>query len=102
MANRKIAELMNLGERAAEHLATIGIYTEEDLERVGVVEAYLQLKAVGFQQWTVLGVWSMWGALHDMHWNHIPSHVKEALRKAITPTEAPMPKPSKAKRGTKA
>ncbi|MCE7946640.1 MAG: competence protein TfoX [Chloroflexi bacterium CFX4] len=87
--DRKIAQLLNLGERAAEHLASIGIYTESDLRQAGIVEAYLQLKAMGYRQWTLLGLWAMWGALHDTHWQQVPPEVKEELRRAVKPAKTP-------------
>jgi DNA transformation protein and related proteins len=39
-----ITSLMNLGAKTANWLAAVGIHTAEDLEQVGVVEAYCAVK----------------------------------------------------------
>ena len=72
-------KLRNLGPRSAEWLADIGVYTVDDLARVGVVEAYFLVKAKGYNASAVL-LYALYGALHDMHWQDVPLETRAQLR----------------------
>lgn len=62
-------------------LNEIGIFTRGDLENTGITMAYKILQH-RFPNVNILFLYSMYGALSDCHWNHLPPGVKETLRKA--------------------
>ncbi len=44
----EISDLRNLGGKSEEWLNAIGVFTRQDLERLGSVEIYRSLKEAGF------------------------------------------------------
>ncbi len=75
-----ITSLMNLGEKTAGWLASIGIETAEDLADYGVVEAYLQLKRMHPRRVSVNVLYALQGALLGVKWNLLPETLKDDLR----------------------
>ena len=76
--NRGIAQLPNLGPKSATILEKISIYTEEDLQNIGAVEAFLRLRAVGIQPSLNL-LYAMEGALIGQKWNELDQDLKMEL-----------------------
>ena len=77
-----IAELKNLGEKSQEWLAEIGVFTLEDLKRVGSVECYRLLRQQGLPASLNL-VYAIEGALLDVHWTKLPASVKAELKQLV-------------------
>lgn len=74
-----IAQLRNLGPASARMLASIGVTTRGDLERVGPVLAYRALKD------THAGVslnllYAMHGTLTDQRWDRLPAAARARLQ----------------------
>jgi hypothetical protein len=79
---------MNLGEKTAEWLATIGIHTAEDLAEYGVVRAYYQLKQSHPRKASVNVLYSLQGALLGVKWDLLPEDLKDALRQQVADLDA--------------
>ena len=81
-ANPAVRELRNIGATVAQRLHEIGIRTKDDLERVGAVTAYCEIKHRHPEARTPLCyyLYSLEGALRDQHWDDIGENVKKALR----------------------
>lgn len=85
-ASVSVKELRNVGATVAQRLHEIGIHTKADLERVGAVTAYCEMKQRHPEARTPLCyyLYSLEGALRDKHWDDIGEEVKQALRKEAT------------------
>ena len=67
-----------MGPKSAAWLRQIGIRTEEDLRKIGAVEAYRRVKLAGFKP-TLNLLYSMAGAEDDCHWTALSEERKHAL-----------------------
>jgi hypothetical protein len=79
---------MNLGEKTAEWLATIGIHTAEDLAAYGVAKAYHQLKQSHPRKATVNVLYALQGALMGVKWDLLPEDLKDELRRQVAELDA--------------
>jgi hypothetical protein len=73
-----VAKIRNVGPKSAAWLRQIGIRTEEDLRKLGAVEAYRRVKVAGFKP-TLNLLYSMAGAEDDCHWTALSEERKAAL-----------------------
>jgi len=80
---RSLSELDNLGPRSQEWLNAIGIYTLPDLEEIGGVEAYRQLRELDYPA-TLNLVYGIEGAIMNCHWNHLPPDIRESLKGQVS------------------
>lgn len=71
-------KIRNVGPKSAAWLRQIGIRTEEDLRRMGSVEAYRRVKLAGFKP-TLNLLYSMAGAEDGCHWTALAEERKAAL-----------------------
>jgi DNA transformation protein len=78
MKKDDIAALRNLGPKSATWLHAVGIHTRADLERLGAVRAYLQVKRGGFKVSLNL-LYALAGVLQDVHWNKLPHDERSRL-----------------------
>lgn len=77
----RLADLKNIGVTVERRLHEIGIFTREDLERIGPAVAYRKMKTK-YPDVTLprcYYLYSLEGALRDVHWNNIPDAVKRRL-----------------------
>lgn len=83
--NVRISELKNIGETIEKRLNEIGIFTKEDLELTGPVDAYkkIQENNPGKTIPVCYYLYSFEGALTNKHWDDIPEKIKEQLRKKV-------------------
>ncbi|MFH0935090.1 MAG: TfoX/Sxy family protein [Pseudomonadota bacterium] len=72
-----IANLQNFGPKSQQMLAQAGIHTFEQLQALGAVRAYVQVKRSGNNASLNL-LWAMEGALSGQHWQVVAKH--ERLR----------------------
>ena len=82
-----IAQLKNIGPTIARRLAEIGIHTKADLEAIGPVAAYRRMcvKHPGTTIPVCYYLYSLEGALRDVHWDDIGETVKHSLRIQLSP-----------------
>lgn len=78
-----INELKNMGPKITEWLIDIGIETEADLERVGVINVYKMLKAKQPRHVNLNALWSLQGALLGIPWDKLPVDMKDSIRKQL-------------------
>lgn len=75
-----IHEVRNIGPKTAEWLVAVGVSTFEDLERIGVLEAYKLLVEQYPHKITLNALWGLQGALLDIPWNEISPEMKVKLK----------------------
>ncbi len=73
--------LLRLGPVSAGWLREIGIETEDELRRVGVVQAYRQVKAIHPREATLNLLYGLEAALVGIHWNDLPPQRKAELKR---------------------
>ncbi|SHN07520.1 TfoX/Sxy family protein [Phytopseudomonas punonensis] len=85
--NDELQNLKNLGKTSSQWLHAVGIHNANDLRRHGAVEAYRAVRARGFRASKVL-LYSIEGALLDIHWSELPTTRKESLNQQLeTPAD---------------
>lgn len=72
------AKLRNIGPKSAAWLRQVGLHTRADLERAGVVGAFLKIKRAGFKPSMNL-LYALEGALLGSHWQDVPIDRREQL-----------------------
>ena len=78
----ELSQLRNIGPTIKKRLNEIGVYTKQDLEKMGPVKAYQRMKA-NYPAKTLpvcYYLYSLEGALAGKHWDDIPEAVKGKLR----------------------
>jgi len=78
----ELSELKNLGPKSRAWLNEIGVFTLADLEEIGPVEAYRQIKGRGHNASLNL-VYGIQGAIIGTPWNHLPLDIRERLRREV-------------------
>jgi DNA transformation protein len=83
--NRNLTELKNIGRKIAGRLNEVGIFSEDDLRRVGAVGAHRLIKEryPGETLPVCYYLYAFEGALHDRHWDAIGEERKTQLRAGI-------------------
>ena len=83
--NRKLTELKNIGKKIADRLNEVGIFSENDLRKVGPAGAYSMIKE-RYPAETLpvcYYLYSFEGALSDKHWDDIGEKRKRGLKEKI-------------------
>ena len=75
--------MKNLGPKSSEWLASVGVYSLDDVAKLGVVETYKLVKAAYPEKVTLNMLWGLQAALLDIPWNELPPDIKSALRKQV-------------------
>jgi hypothetical protein len=78
-----MSKLRNLGPKSSEWLSAVGVHSLEDVERLGVVETYLRVKAAFPDRVSLNMLWGLQGAVMEIPWNQIPEDIKLDLLKQI-------------------
>ena len=74
-----IRDLKNIGPQSAKWLEAIGVHTRSDLSALGVINAFRMMRGHGYNVTPVM-LYALQGALMDLHWNRLPSKLKDDLR----------------------
>ena len=75
--------MKNIGPKSREWLASVGIYTLDDVAELGVVETYKRVKAAYPEKVLLNLLWGLQAALLDLPWNELPPDIKSELRKQV-------------------
>jgi len=75
--------MKNLGPKSREWLASVGVYTLDDVVKLGVVETYKRVKAAYPEKVSLNLLWGLQAALLDLPWNELPPDIKAELRKEV-------------------
>jgi len=85
-------KLRNIGPKSAAWLRQTGIRTQEDLEAVGALAAYVRVKRAGFKPSLNL-LYALEGAIVGCHWQEIPEARRSELVLAAGEEVAKLPLP---------
>ena len=83
--NRNLTDLKNIGKTIAERLNEVGIYSDDDLRKVGAVGAYSLIKDKHPSETLAVCyyLYSFEGALTDKHWNELGEKRKQQLKAQV-------------------
>jgi hypothetical protein len=90
MAGKDDNKIRNIGPKSAAWLRQVGVRTQDDLVRLGPVEAFMKVKRAGFRPSLNL-LYSLAGAIANCHWADLPDERKRALVSAAEAAEAANP-----------
>src|SRR5690242_19181652 len=71
MAGKDDNKIRNVGPKSAAWLRQVGVRTQEALERLGPVEAFMKVKRAGFRPSLYL-LYALAGAIENCHWADLP------------------------------
>ena len=75
--------MKNIGPKSREWHASVGVYTLDDVAKLGVVETYKRVKAAYPEKVSLNLLWGLQAALLDLPWNELPPDIKSELRKQV-------------------
>ena len=75
--------MKNMGPKSSELLASVGIYTLDDVAKLGVVEAYRRVKAVDPDKVSMNLLYGLQAALLNLPWNELPPDIKDELKNQV-------------------
>ena len=84
--------LRNIGPKSAAWLRQVGLRTQQDLQAVGAVGAFVKVRRAGFKPSLNL-LYSLEGALLDCHWQDVPETRRAQLVEAAEAATALLPDP---------
>ena len=90
MAGKDTNKIRNVGPKSAAWLRQVGVRTQQDLEQLGPVEAFMKVKRAGFRPSLNL-LYSLAGAIADCHWTDLPDERKVELVQAAQADESGNP-----------
>jgi len=84
--NRKLTELKNIGKKIAGRLNEVGIFSEDELEFTGAVNAHKLIKEKYPNETLPVCyyLYSFEGALCNKHWDNIGAKRKQELKEKIS------------------
>lgn len=85
-------KLRNIGPKSAAWLRQTGIRSQEDLESVGSLAAFVRVKRAGFKPSLNL-LYALEGAILGCHWQEIPDERRSELVLAAGEEVAKLPLP---------
>lgn len=83
----EVEDLIGIGPKSGRWLREVGIVSRDDLERVGVIEAYRRVQSAGHNVSLNL-LWAMQGGLMDIHWTMVPPKLREQLKTELAATDS--------------
>lgn len=90
MAAKDDNKIRNVGPKSAAWLRQVGVRTQDDLVRLGPVDAFMKVKRAGFRPSLNL-LYALAGAIENCHWADLPDERKTALVLAAESAEAANP-----------
>lgn len=75
--------MKNLGPKSTAWLASIGVYTLDDVAKIGVVETYKQVKAAYPEKVSLNMLYGLQAAVMGINWKDLPLDIKEDLKKQV-------------------
>jgi DNA transformation protein len=79
--DRPLKGLINIGPTIAARLGEVGVFTVDDLRRIGVVKAFQRVRANNPDKHIPVCyyLYSLQGALQGVHWDALPDRTKLKL-----------------------
>ena len=90
MATKDDNKIRNVGPKSAAWLRQVGVRTQDDLNKLGPVDAFMKVKRAGFRPSLNL-LYALAGAIENCHWADLPDERKSALVLAAESAEAANP-----------
>jgi DNA transformation protein len=84
--------LKNVGPKSAAWLRQVGVRTQEDLQALGAVAAFIKVKRAGFKPSLNL-LYALEGALLGCHWQQVPEERRGELLLEVDAESALLPLP---------
>ena len=83
--NRKLTDLRNIGKKIASRLNEVGIFSEDELRRIGAAGAHRMIKERHPDETLAICyyLYSFEGALTDRHWDEIGEQTKQQLKAQV-------------------
>jgi len=83
--NNSLTNLKNIGKKIARRLNEVGIFSEDDLRRVGAISAHRMIKEKYPDETLPVCyyLYSFEGALNNKHWDEIGEQRKQQLKAQI-------------------
>ena len=75
--------MRNIGPKSSEWLASVGVYTLDDVVNLGVVETYKRVKAAYPEKVSLNLLYGLQATLLDLPWNELPPDIKEELKQQV-------------------
>ena len=75
--------MRNIGPKSSEWLASVGVYTLDDVVSLGVVETYKRVKAAYPERVSLNLLYALQAALLDLPWNELPPDMKIELKQQV-------------------
>ncbi|HST29031.1 MAG TPA: TfoX/Sxy family protein [Rudaea sp.] len=83
-------KIRNVGPKGAAWLRQVGVRTQDDLVKLGPVDAFMKVKRAGFRPSLNL-LYALAGAIENRHWAALPDEQKHALVAAAEANEGANP-----------
>jgi len=80
---KKQKRASDFGPKSTEWLNSIGIYSVDDVERIGVTEVYRRLKATYPHKVTLNMLYGLHATVHGIPWQAVTPEMKAKLRAEI-------------------
>jgi DNA transformation protein len=83
--NNSLTDLKNIGKKIARRLNEVGIFSEDDLRRIGAIGAHRMIKDKYPDETLPVCyyLYSFEGALNNKHWDEIGEQRKQQLKAQI-------------------
>ncbi len=75
--------MLNLGPKTLQRLQSIEVYSTDDIEKLGVIETYLRLKAVYGKDVSLNALWALQGTVLGIPWNQLLPELKLELKRQL-------------------
>jgi DNA transformation protein len=75
----RLSHLINIGAKTERLLNEVGIYTQQELQEIGPIEAWRRIKGLHPEQATLTYLYVLQGALLGTRWNTLPEEVVDEL-----------------------
>jgi DNA transformation protein and related proteins len=85
-------KLRNVGPKSAAWLRQVGVRTQQDLETLGSVAAFIKVKRAGFRPSLNL-LYALEGALLGCHWQQVPEERRAEMLAAAETASLSLPLP---------
>jgi DNA transformation protein len=77
-----VESIINFGPKSTEWLNEIGIFTWDDIDRIGVLEVFVRLKRVN-PKISLNMLWALYMGHQGKHWNDITPKEKQTLKNEL-------------------
>ena len=75
--------MKNMGPKSSAWLASVGVYTLDDVVKLGVVETYKRVKTAYPEKVSLNLLYGLQAALLDLPWNELPADIKAELKRQV-------------------